>query len=689
MAEKTKGLTIKLGFDNSEFKKKIKDSTSEINATDKQVKALQKSLELKWDASKFTQAQKLSQEAISKTEMKAKELRAEMAKMEAKGVDTSSASYQKLQTELIKTGDETTKLKRKLDEVNQMKVDRLANSFKNAGDKISKVGKSLMGISLAATAVIASLGKLTSDTVKTAAEIDDMSQAVNLSAEALQKWRYVALQLGLDNSTLQTSLAKTQAAFADLSKGEVSPASDALIALGFSAEEAAKGMNVNFEQMVLKLSEVRDASEQAFLVNELFGDRLGSKIIPLLNGGAEGLSKLSAEFEELGYMTNEQVQAFADYDDQWTKIKASLKSVRDELTVSLLPIMQTLTDFVDSKVVPAIRSLANWFSNLSTGQKELLLGITTFVAALAPMLLIVGKMTSGIGMLIKGVQGLQGAFTLLAAHPIVAALLAVAAVMIYLYSSNEKFRESVNGLVSELGSKFQPILELLSDAFKDISSQLMPLVDTLGNYLAPIIKVLTTALGPLVDILVNVLMRNIQFMLPAIKLLVDGWTWLASVIDKYVVPVMDKLAEGFDAFIKSLPTAFKNALKGIEYNVNLIFDFINRMIDKINTLGKVVGFSIAKLEDVSIDTSFVDKIGIGKSSDKPASTTVISDKKKSDSAITKSEYTASNINNTTVNTTNDYSNKDIVINVNVQNYADELDVKDIARRVNIEMAKQM
>ena len=650
MSTSFKGLTITVGADTKQFNKEMKKVDGSIRGTNRQVNELQKGLELEFDAGRFAEAQKLAQKAISDTEMKAQALRDQMNHLEASGTDTQSQQFQKLQTELIKTENQAVLLKDRLEQIKDLKIQNLAKQFEDVGKGISKAGQALAPFSAAAAGALVGLGAMFKNTKDTAATLDDMRQEVNLSAEALQKWQYIAAQQGLDQATLQNSLIKTQQAFSKLVIDGTGPGAEALMALGFTAEEAAKGMDANFEVMIGRLAGVADATQQAYLANELFGNRMGAKIIPMLNGGAEGLRELTAEFEALGFMTNDQITAMADFDDELLRIKTALGAIKDQVSVALIPVMETLATFISTQVVPAIRQMAEWFQGLSEGQQAALLGTLAFVAALAPALIIIGKLTTGIGGVVKAVGGLNTALSFLAAHPIIAIIGVIAALIGILYTTNEEFRESINALVGTLGEALMPLLGIVGDLFNVLLQALNPLIQTIGALLVPVIQILSVLLAPIIK---------------QIEILGQVFKWLADIIGKVLTKTIDTVLNPFLGFLEGF--------------VNGAIDMVNFLIDSINSLGKYLGFTIDKLDHVSlaIDTNPVVEQNKGKEAEIPS----VSDTVKETYGSGSAPYAPV--------TNNDYSNKNITIEVVVQNYAEEVDVDNLVEQINIKLAEQM
>ena len=678
MSTSFKGLTITVGADTKQFNKEMRKVDGSIRGTNRQVNELQKGLELEFDAGRFAEAQRLAQKAIQETEMKAEALRGQLKHLEDTGADTQSEQYKKLQTELVKTENSAVLLKNKLDEIKNMKIDKLAGQFEQVGSGITKAGQALTPFSVAAAGTLAGLGAMFKNTKDTAATLDDMRQEVNLSAEALQKWQYIAAQQGLDQTTLQNSLIKTQQAFSKLVVDGTGPGAEALMALGFTAEEAAKGMDVNFEVMIGRLAGVADATQQAYLANEIFGNRMGAKIIPMLNGGAEGLRQLTEEFESLGYMTDEQITALAEFDDELLRIKTALGAIKDQVSVALIPVMESLATFMSTKIVPAVRSLADWFNNLTLGQKNALLGTLAFVAALAPALIIIGKLTTGIGGVVKAVGGLSKALTLLSAHPIIAIIGLIAVLIGVLYTQNEQFRESINGLISTIGSALMPILQTVGALFKRLLDAVMPLLDIMAQAFVPIIDTLAESLAPLIEMLGELLLPILSIMMPIIENQIGLFIKIAEVIMKLLVPVIKFLGEILTSVFEAIPGIINNILKFIEKVVNSVIDFINGLIRQINKLGNVLGFTIGELDRVHLEANF----GNSKT---PETKTQIEETPSASDAISTSPTTTA----PSYVTNNDYSNKDVVINVTVENFAERVDVEDLARQVNLKLAESL
>lgn len=397
--DKIKGLTVKIGADTSDFIKELKKVDKEINTTQKTANELQKSLSLEFNENRFIQAQKKVRSALSETEEKAKAIREQLKYLEQTGgIDTEG--YEKLQTELAKTETQALKLQQQLKELDKIKVDSATKSIQDLSKSLETAAKKTTLLSAGAAAAIAGIVKLGKDAVKTGDEIQTTAEQYNLSAEAIQRWNYIALQTDVATDTLYKGMTKVRDAFGTALVGETNTATEAMQKLGVSFENIDDEEQA-FENVVEALAKVQDSTLQAYYANEIFGERIATNLLPLLKQGSDAIDQYSKEFQQVGYLSNEQVKQLADFDNELNKVNTQFQNAKTELGMALLPVLKTFADILTETIVPAIKSLARWFENLSPTMQKVVSGGLMLVAALAPILLILSKITGAIPTLIK------------------------------------------------------------------------------------------------------------------------------------------------------------------------------------------------------------------------------------------------------------------------------------------------
>ena len=158
MADNIRGLTVEIGADASSFNKEMSSMRKAAQASQTELNALQKSLELKFDADKFARAQKVAQQAIDQTAANADVLRRRLAYLEESGnIDTDA--YRKLQAELAKTELQGQQLQQQLEKINDIKFTQLGNQVSKVGGAITGVGQALTPLSTLAAAQLRASGK--------------------------------------------------------------------------------------------------------------------------------------------------------------------------------------------------------------------------------------------------------------------------------------------------------------------------------------------------------------------------------------------------------------------------------------------------------------------------------------------------------------------------------------------------
>lgn len=391
-------IEIKIGADAADFNKELRKLDREIRGTERTAKELDKSLDLEFDTKRAEQAQKQFQKALELTEQKAEAIRQQLKHLEDSGkIDT--AQYQKLQTELIKAETKAVTLKDKLEQVKKVEIEQLAKKFTDTGDKIEKAGQKLAVFSAAAAGAIAGAVKLAKDAVEVGDEIMTLSDKYDMSTEAIQRWQYVAMQTDVESEQLFKSMQKIQSAFGEQAAGGTNAAVKALEALGLSYQNFDTNEEA-FQATIAALSELEDRNLQVAYATDILGDRFAASLILMLQS-KDAIGDYIAEFEEVGYLSDETIGHLADLDNEVNKVTAQFELAKTQLGVAMIPIYETLVKLLEEKVIPAIEKLSDWFSNLDPSTQKAIMGLLGVIAVAAPLLILIGKISTGIGGLIK------------------------------------------------------------------------------------------------------------------------------------------------------------------------------------------------------------------------------------------------------------------------------------------------
>ena len=691
MADNIRGLTVEIGADASSFNKEMSSMRKAAQASQTELNALQKSLELKFDADKFARAQKVAQQAIDQTAATADLLRRRLAYLEESGnVDTDA--YRKLQAELAKTELQGQQLQQQLEKINAIKFTQLGNQVSKVGGAITGVGQALTPLSTLAAAGVTALGGLNVAAASAGAAVDDLALRLGISAEKVQEYQYITAQCGVEWSVFEKAMIKARAAMLDLSTGTMNAASQALQSLGLNIAEF-ESKEAMFDGIIDALSNMQDKTLQAAYANEIFGDKVANQMLPYLNAGTDAIAQFRGEFEQIGYLSNEQVAALATLDDTFFLLKESIKNVGLQIGASLAPLIQRLAENIQTNLIPKLQKLAEWFNSLSVSQQSFALKAMLVVAALAPLTLGIGKLVGAVGNIIKILPSLKAGLDALAANPIILIIAAVVAILILLYTKCEAFREAINNLISTLGEALKPALDAVMLVLDLIMQIIQPIIDLVGGILAVVVNLVSEALQPFVDI-INMIFGILQPLLSVALIPIKLCLQALQVPLKVLGTLLGWLTPLFSIFGKVVTTIFNGVVKVINFvlgfiedAINFVIGIINGLIDGVNGALGWLGVHIDRIAEVKlrIDTSDIedmDDVNAIIDSTPPDTSNVGGGGTVYDGGSGGTYGDTYNYDNSTTNKTQN-------IQVVIQNYAAEVDTDALVRDINIKLAEAM
>lgn len=691
MADSIRGLTVEISADASSFNKEMSQMRKAAQSSQSELAALQKSLDLEFDATKLARAQKVAQDAIDKTAANADVLRRRLEYLEKTG-NADTSEYRKLQTELAQTELKGQQLQKQLEKLNTLKFDKLSSRITGVGDKITGAGRALAPFSAAAGTAITAAGALGVKVAAAGAQIDDLSLRLGISAEKVQEYQYVTAQAGVEWAVFEKALIKARAAIVDLSAGTINNASKALQSLGLRIEDF-DSKEAMFDGIIDALAGMEDKTLQTAYANEIFGDKIANQMLPFLNAGADAINQFKSEFATIAPLTNEQVSALAALDDTLYLVKESIKNAALQLGASFAPLIKSIADSIQNNLVPKLQKLAEWFNSLSLSQQQFALKALLVVAALAPLTMGVGKLVGAIGNIVKIIPSLQAGLSALAANPIVLIIAAVAAILIILYTQCEAFRESINNLVSMIGGALQPVLDVIMGLLQSVMDLLSPILEIIGGILATVINLVITALQPFFDMLTmifNLLMPLLNVALIPLKLVLT----LLQVPLQILGQLLGWLSPLFQIFGNIVAKIFGGVVKiinivlgVIEDAVNFVIGIINGLIDGVNAALGWLGVHIDRIADVKlrIDTSDIESMD-------DVNAIIDSTPPDTSGAGGGTVYDGGNGTGTygdTYNYDNSTTNKTQNVTVTIQNYASEVDTDALVKEINIKLAEAM
>ncbi|MDE5557811.1 MAG: phage tail tape measure protein [Ruminococcus sp.] len=382
--------------------------------------------------------------------------------------------------------------------------------------------------------------------------------------------------------------AKTAEAYAKLIKAE-NDYGNAQTTVDALTEEAANGTSAYGELMVDEYGKMRpfeevlkdlqgafsglSEQEQISAATALFGVNQMTPWLALLNTSEEDVNDLSTALHNSAGTTQEMADTMmSGFGGGIEKLKSSIDVLIYSIGESLAPILQKAIDF--------IQVLVDKFNALSPHAKETITKVALIVAAIAPLLIVIGKLTTGIGGIMKIfskmpaiITKVKGAFTavktaIMGISAPVVAIAAVIAVLIaafkHLWETNEDFRNNMIAIWDGIKATFERLtsgiterLNSLGFDFKSFTDILKYVWDWFCNYLAPIFENTFKFIGDILSDAVDVILEIMDFW---IGLFTGDWEQCWNGIKEVFIGI-------WDAIVSTVGTAFELILNIFDTNL--------------------------------------------------------------------------------------------------------------------------
>lgn len=308
-------------------------------------------------------------------------------------------------------------------------------------------------------------------------------------------------------------------------------------------------------------------SEKASAAETLVGKEAMSGFLAIMNAAPQDVEKLTNAIEGCDGVAESMANTMNDnLQGQITLLKSALEGVAIQLGKTLVPILKN--------VVEHISGMVDWFANLDPSIQEATVYVGLLAAALGPILVVGGKLISGIGSIVSivgtcasaigglasGTGALSTAFTVLTG-PIgiaIAAITAIGAALVYLYNTNEDFRNKINAL-------WEQIKQLFSSACEAIKNIISAFIDAC--------KALWSRYGKEISEIISSALADVKNLLSA------GWELIKSLFSASIDAVLTVLVNATVMFIKAGQDLIKGLENGIKNAWESVKSWFNNFLD--------------------------------------------------------------------------------------------------------------
>ena len=265
--------------------------------------------------------------------------------------------------------------------------------------------------------------------------VDLMAKSFSSSALNLEKFRDSMKSAAPVANAVGATVEDTTAIMSTLVDANIDASTAGTSLRNIFLELSAKGLTWN-----QAMKKIKGSTDKAKTANELFGKRAVAAALVIANN-TEKLDKLKKEYKNAGGSAKKMAGIMDNtLQGALLKVQSALEGAAIELGNTLAPVIKKVGEF--------IADLANKFSNLSPRTKKIIAVIGGLVAAIGPLLVVLGFLTSTVlPALVSGLAVLTGPIGL-----IVLGIVALTAGFIALASSGKnasRVQDEVNTATKE------------------------------------------------------------------------------------------------------------------------------------------------------------------------------------------------------------------------------------------------
>lgn len=178
-----------------------------------------------------------------------------------------------------------------------------------------------------------------------ASTLETLKIVTGNNVEQLQKFTYAMARVGVDSGQAQMQLTQFQQRI-EVASQRAKDTSSVFYKLGLNAKEmVGKDAITNFEQAAQKISQLKDSTAQTTAASELFGRRLGTRLLPILAQGKVGIEELMGAAAGMGaVIPQDLITKFGELDGSLKSFSQTVLAFTAHMVGPLIPALTRMVD---------------------------------------------------------------------------------------------------------------------------------------------------------------------------------------------------------------------------------------------------------------------------------------------------------------------------------------------------------